>query len=101
MSPFEISGIAMPDKDLKKMIYYNFDKLENLKDGDILTQRYLNGASYKEIAEVQKINIGTVKSRLNKAKKGFKRELECLVLMDNLENDITNRNSIREERFNF
>jgi len=44
MSPFEISGIAMPDKDLKKMIYYNFDKLENLKDGDILFfDELLNG----------------------------------------------------------
>jgi hypothetical protein len=44
MSPFEISGIAMPDKDLKKMIYYNFDRLENLKDGDILFfDELLNG----------------------------------------------------------
>ena len=44
MSPFEISGIAMPDKDLKKMTYYNFDKLENLKDGDILFfDELLNG----------------------------------------------------------
>ena len=32
MSPFEISGIAMPDKDSKKMTYFNFDKLENLKE---------------------------------------------------------------------
>ena len=44
MSPFEISGIAMPDKDTKKMSYYNFDKLENLKDGDILFfDELLNG----------------------------------------------------------
>ena len=44
MSPFEISGIAMPDKDLKKMIYYNFDKLESLKDGDVLFfDELLNG----------------------------------------------------------
>lgn len=44
MSPFEISGIAMPDKDEKKMMYYNFDKLENLKDGDILFfDELLNG----------------------------------------------------------
>jgi hypothetical protein len=44
MSPFEISGIAMPDKELKKMIYYNFDKLENLEDGDILFfDELLNG----------------------------------------------------------
>ena len=44
MSPFEISGIAMPEKDSKKMVYYNFDKLENLKDGDILFfDELLNG----------------------------------------------------------
>ena len=44
MSPFEISGIAMPDKDTKQMMYYNFDKLENLKDGDILFfDELLNG----------------------------------------------------------
>lgn len=44
MSPFEISGIAMPDKELKKMIYYNFDKLEELQDGDILFfDELLNG----------------------------------------------------------
>lgn len=44
MSPFEISGIAMPDKQSKKMTYFNFDKLENLKDGDILFfDELLNG----------------------------------------------------------
>ena len=44
MSPFEISGIAFPDKASKKMTYYNFDKLENLKDGDILFfDELLNG----------------------------------------------------------
>lgn len=44
MSPFEISGIAMPDKDTKRMTYYNFDKLEDLQDGDILFfDELLNG----------------------------------------------------------
>lgn len=44
MSPFEVSGIAMPDKESKKMTYFNFDKLENLKDGDILFfDELLNG----------------------------------------------------------
>jgi hypothetical protein len=44
MSPFEISGIAMPDKETKKMTYFNFDKLESLKDGDILFfDELLNG----------------------------------------------------------
>jgi len=36
MSPFEISGIAIPDKELQQMIYYNLNKLDSLKDGDIL-----------------------------------------------------------------
>lgn len=44
MSPFEISGIAMPDKDSKKMTYFNFDKLDSLEDGDILFfDELLNG----------------------------------------------------------
>jgi len=44
MSPFEISGIAMPDKETQKMTYFNFDKLENLEDGDILFfDELLNG----------------------------------------------------------
>lgn len=44
MSPFEISGIAMPDKEKGKMTYFNFDKLEDLKDGDILFfDELLNG----------------------------------------------------------
>ncbi len=44
MSPFEISGIAMPDKDTKKMTYFNYDKIESLEDGDILFfDELLNG----------------------------------------------------------
>ncbi len=36
MSPFEISGIAIPDKELKQMVFYNLNKLDSLKTGDIL-----------------------------------------------------------------
>lgn len=44
MSPFEISGICIPDKDTKQMMYYNLDRLDNLKDGDILFfDELLNG----------------------------------------------------------
>lgn len=44
MSPFEISGIAFPDKDTKMMSYYNLDKLDSLEDGDILFfDEVLNG----------------------------------------------------------
>lgn len=34
--PFEVSGMAMVDKERNKMKYYNFDSLLELKDGDIL-----------------------------------------------------------------
>lgn len=45
MNPFEISGMSMPDRDLKKMTIYDFDKLNNLKDGDILFfDELLNGS---------------------------------------------------------
>lgn len=44
MSPFEISGIAMPVKETGRMTYFNFDKLEDLKDNDILFfDELLNG----------------------------------------------------------
>lgn len=44
MSPFEISGISIPDKETQRMTYYNFDNLMNLKDGDILFfDELLNG----------------------------------------------------------
>jgi len=44
VSPFEVSGICIPDKDTKQMMYYNLDRLENLKDGDILFfDELLNG----------------------------------------------------------
>ena len=53
MSPFEISGIAMPDKESKKMTYYNFDKLENLKDGDILLK--LHGVDLPDLPAYAKL----------------------------------------------
>lgn len=36
VSPFEVSGIGIPDSNTKEMVYYNYHKLVNLKDGDIL-----------------------------------------------------------------
>jgi hypothetical protein len=43
-NPMEISGIAMPDKDSKKMSIWDFDLLLGLKDGDILFfDELLNG----------------------------------------------------------
>ena len=34
--PYEISGMAMPTHEDKKMTYYDFDKLSSLKEGDVL-----------------------------------------------------------------
>jgi len=43
-NPFEISGMAMPDRDLKKMSIWDFDEMLKLKDGDILFfDEVLNG----------------------------------------------------------
>lgn len=36
MSPYEISGICIPSHTKEKMVYYDFDRMDNLKDGDIL-----------------------------------------------------------------
>lgn len=36
VSPLEVSGIGIPDRDSKEMVYYNYNKLASLKDGDIL-----------------------------------------------------------------
>ena len=36
ISPFEISGIAIPSHVKEKMVYYDFDRIDNLKDGDVL-----------------------------------------------------------------
>ena len=43
-NPFEISGLAMPDKDIKKMSFWDFDSLLELKDGDgIFLDEFGNG----------------------------------------------------------
>lgn len=35
-NPFEISGLAMPDRDTKRMSFWDFDTLLDMEDGDIL-----------------------------------------------------------------
>lgn len=42
----------------------------------LLTLRYIEGLSYEEIAEVQDTNLGTVKSRLNRAHSALREYLE-------------------------
>lgn len=36
VSPFEVSGICIPSHNKEKMVYYDFDRIDNLKDNDIL-----------------------------------------------------------------
>ncbi len=36
MSPFEVSGICVPSHTKERMVYYDFDSLLDLKDGDLL-----------------------------------------------------------------
>lgn len=43
----------------------------------LLTLRYVEGLSYEEIAEVQDTNLGTVKSRLNRAHAALREYLEA------------------------
>lgn len=43
----------------------------------LLTLRYVEGLSYEEIAEVQETNLGTVKSRLNRAHAALREHLEA------------------------
>ena len=43
-NPFEISGLGMPDKETKRMSFWDFDTLLEMKDGDILFfDEMLNG----------------------------------------------------------
>jgi RNA polymerase sigma-70 factor (ECF subfamily) len=42
----------------------------------VFVMRELEGKSYEEIAEVTRTNLGTVKSRLNRARAAFAEEIE-------------------------
>lgn len=47
INPTEVSGMAIPDKTREKMTYYDFDRLLDLKDGDILFfDELLDGNEY-------------------------------------------------------
>ena len=73
-----------PDKraSRKEALRVVFENIPNLKPEyrNVLTQRYFDYASYKEISETQHIPMGTVKSRLYYAKKKFS-ELEDVVAL--------------------
>lgn len=72
---FEDSEDAQPDevfrqRHLREAIEQSVAKLP-LHHRDVFVLRELEGRSYEEIAEITKCNLGTVKSRLNRARNAF------------------------------
>jgi len=60
--------------ELYEYLIYIINKLE-YKYKEMIIMRYFDGLTYEEIAEVKAIRLGTVKSRLHKAKELLKKEL--------------------------
>ncbi|GIX40845.1 MAG: RNA polymerase sigma factor [Leptospiraceae bacterium] len=56
---------------------YLISTIESLEDKykEILKMRYFDGLTYEEIAEIKQIKLGTVKSRIHKAKELLKQKL--------------------------
>lgn len=61
-------------KELKQEIKNSIKKLSN-DFRTIIILRDIDGLSYQEISEILKIEVGTVKSRLNRARESLKKEL--------------------------
>jgi len=59
----------------KTMVLKAIEKLTD-EHREVIKLYYFDGFSYKEIANLLNISIGTVKSRLNRAKEHLKEELE-------------------------
>ncbi len=66
---------AVIEQEQKKMIEDSLSRL-SMDDREIIVLKDLEGYSYKEIAEMIDIPIGTVMSRLYTARKRFKTEME-------------------------
>lgn len=65
------------DAEAREMVRRALTRI-NPRFAALLALRYLEGLSYEEIAEVQETNLGTVKSRLNRAHAALR---ECLQRM--------------------
>ena len=70
-----IPGEALEKEELKKIIY---DMLQQLPEEQrsALILRYFNEVSVKDIADIQGVSEGTVKSRLNYGRKSIKQAVE-------------------------
>jgi RNA polymerase sigma-70 factor (ECF subfamily) len=70
--------LNVPEKkeqnELYEYLMYEIEQLEE-RYKEILIMRYFDGLTYEEIAEVKNIRIGTVKSRIHKAKELLKKRL--------------------------
>jgi RNA polymerase sigma-70 factor (ECF subfamily) len=58
------------DRDLRELVEQTVSRLSP-RHREVFVLRELEGKSYEEIAEVMHCNIGTVKSRLNRARQSF------------------------------
>ena len=63
--------------ELNEQSKFLFEMINSMEDiyRDILIKRYFDELSYQEISEISGINIGTVKSRLFKAKEILKKQI--------------------------
>jgi RNA polymerase sigma-70 factor (ECF subfamily) len=62
--------LMLQDRDLKELVEQTVARLSP-RHREVFVLRELEGKSYEEIAEVTSCNIGTVKSRLNRARQRF------------------------------
>jgi RNA polymerase sigma-70 factor, ECF subfamily len=74
--PMQVEDLAsrpdlmLQDRDLKELVEQTVARLSP-RHREVFVLRELEGKSYEEIAEVTSCNIGTVKSRLNRARQRF------------------------------
>ncbi len=70
-----IPGAALDKEDLRKAVIAMINELPEEQKSAILL-RYFNEISVKDIAQIQGVSEGTVKSRLNYARKAIKQSVE-------------------------
>lgn len=66
------------DKEVGQMIQSTLDSLENPHDREIIALIYVRGFSAKEVAKLFGIQVGSVRSKLARARKRFKKKFREL-----------------------
>ena len=75
--PLEFEDVnAQPDEAFRQRYLREAVEASVAKLPDVFVLRELEGRSYEEIAELTKCNLGTVKSRLNRARNAFAEIIE-------------------------